>query len=50
MSDQNSILDKIIQSKQIKDASQFDPSETVASLFKNLSKYKSNLIPRAPPV
>ncbi|MBN1779447.1 MAG: hypothetical protein JW816_04525 [Candidatus Buchananbacteria bacterium] len=46
MSDQNSILDKIIQSKQIKDASQFDPSETVASLFKNLSNKEQDILNR----
>src|SRR3989344_8501295 len=46
MSEQNSILDKIIQSKQNKDAAQFDPSEVVADLFKNLPPKEQDILKR----
>ena len=46
MSEQNSILDKIIQSKQIQEATQFDPAEIIANLFKNLSSKERDILSR----
>ena len=46
MSEQNSILDKIIQSSQNKEAVQFDPSEVVANLFKNISAKEQDILNR----
>ncbi len=46
MSQQNSILDKIIQSKQIQEATQFNPNELIFSLFKNLSTKERDILNR----
>ena len=46
MTDPNSILDKIIESKQIQDASQFDPNEILSNLFKNLSSKERDIVHR----
>jgi len=46
MSEQNSILDKIIESKQISEATQFNPSEVVNQLFKDLSSKEQDILHR----
>ena len=46
MSQQNSILDKIIQSKQMQEASQFDPNEIISNLIKNLSLKERDVLSR----
>ncbi|MBU1165026.1 hypothetical protein KKA15_05740 [Patescibacteria group bacterium] len=44
MSDQNSILDKVMASKQVQDASQFIPSEFVLKLLKNLNSKEREIL------
>jgi len=44
MADQNSILDKIIQSKQIQEATQFNPTEVIANILKNLSNKERDIL------
>lgn len=46
MAKQNSILDKIIQSKQLQEATQFDPNEIILNLFKNLSIKERDILNR----
>jgi len=46
MDEQNSILDKIIQSKQMQEATQFDPNEIIFNLFKNLSNKERDILNR----
>ncbi|OGY51245.1 MAG: hypothetical protein A3J59_02720 [Candidatus Buchananbacteria bacterium RIFCSPHIGHO2_02_FULL_56_16] len=46
MADQNSILDKIIQSRQIQEATQFNPTELISNLFKNLSAKERDILSR----
>lgn len=46
MVQQNSILDKIIQSKQIQEAAQFEPTEIVSNLLKNLSSKEGDILNR----
>src|SRR3989344_6744504 len=44
MANQNSILDKIIQSKQMEEATQFNPTEVVSNLLRNLSTKEREII------
>jgi hypothetical protein len=46
MPNQNSILDKLIESQEIKQAAQFNPIELVADLLKNLSTKESDILSR----
>ncbi len=46
MAKQNSILDKIIQSKQMQEAAQFDPMEIISNLFKNLPTKERDILSR----
>lgn len=46
MGDQNSILDKIIQSQQIQEATQFNPTDVISNLFKNLSAKERDILSR----
>ena len=46
MSDSGSILDKIIESKQIQEATEFDPGEIISNLFKSLSPKERDIIYR----
>lgn len=46
MDNQNSILDKIIESQEKRQASQFNPNELVANLLKNLSTKESDILSR----
>ncbi|MFA6215073.1 MAG: sigma factor-like helix-turn-helix DNA-binding protein [Patescibacteria group bacterium] len=46
MTDQNSILDKIIESQERQQAAQFNPNDLVANLFKNLSAKESDILSR----
>jgi len=44
MTEQNSILDKVMASKQVQDASQFIPSEFVLKLLKNLNSKEKDIL------
>ena len=46
MNDQGSILEKIIQNKQIEEATQFNPAEVISNLFKNLSVKEKDILAR----
>jgi len=46
MSEQNSILDKIIESQEKQQAAQFNSNELINSLFKNLSTKESDILSR----
>ncbi|MFA6321966.1 MAG: sigma factor-like helix-turn-helix DNA-binding protein [Candidatus Buchananbacteria bacterium] len=46
MDNQNSILDKIIESQEKRQASQFNPNELVGNLLKNLSNKESDILSR----
>jgi hypothetical protein len=46
MTKQNSILDKIIESQEIRQAAQFNPNELVAGLLKNISNKESDILSR----
>ncbi|MFA5022612.1 MAG: sigma factor-like helix-turn-helix DNA-binding protein [Patescibacteria group bacterium] len=46
MNKQNSILDKIIESQEIRQAAQFNPNELVANLLKNISNKESDILSR----
>lgn len=46
MTEDKSILDKVISSKQISDRQQFNPSEVVSTLLKNLSSKEEDIIRR----
>jgi len=46
MADQNSILDKIIESQERQQAASFNPNELIASLLKNISAKESDILSR----
>ena len=46
MSQQNSILDKIIESQEKQQAAQFNPDELISNLLKNLSNKESDILSR----
>lgn len=46
MSQQNSILDKIIESQEMEQAAKFNPDELVSNLIKNLSHKESDILSR----
>jgi hypothetical protein len=46
MSDNNSILDKLIENKIMQEASQFNPSDVLSNLFKNLSQKERDILNR----
>lgn len=46
MSEQNSILDKIIESQEKQQAAQFNPSELIVNLLKNLSTKEGDILAR----
>ncbi|MFA6410708.1 MAG: sigma factor-like helix-turn-helix DNA-binding protein [Candidatus Buchananbacteria bacterium] len=46
MNSQNSILDKIMESQEIRQAAQFNPNELVSGLLKNISNKESDILSR----
>ncbi len=46
MTDQNSILDKLITSKHMEEATNFNPVEVIATLFQNLSSKERDILNR----
>ena len=46
MTDQNSILDKTIESQEKQQAASFSPDELIASLLKNLNSKESDILSR----
>jgi len=46
MTDENSILDKVMASKQVQEASQFNPSEFVSTILKDLNTKEREILTR----